>query len=29
VVAPKAVLHHYVADSKSWYFRYGWKHILR
>ena len=29
VIAPKAVLHHYVEDSKSWYFRYGWKHILQ
>ncbi len=28
VIAPKAVLHHYVADSKPWYFRYGWKHII-
>ncbi|MBD2493034.1 glycosyl transferase [Nostoc sp. FACHB-280] len=28
VIQPKAVLHHYVACSKSWYFRYGWKHIL-
>ncbi|MGD1874834.1 MAG: glycosyl transferase [Mastigocoleus sp.] len=28
VVNPQAVLHHYVADSKSWYFHYGWKHIL-
>jgi len=26
---PKAILHHYVADSKPWYFRYGWKHILK
>jgi hypothetical protein len=26
VIKPQAVLHHYVADSKSWYFRYGWKH---
>lgn len=25
VCVPKAVLHHYVADSKPWYFRYGWK----
>lgn len=25
-IKPEAVLHHYVADSKSWYFRYGWKH---
>ncbi|PZO38691.1 MAG: glycosyl transferase [Pseudanabaena frigida] len=29
VIQPKAVLHHYVADSKSWYFRYGWKHIVQ
>ncbi|MBD2357543.1 glycosyl transferase [Tolypothrix sp. FACHB-123] len=29
VIQPKAVLHHYVADSKPWYFRYGWKHVLR
>ncbi|MEB3280987.1 MAG: glycosyl transferase [Lyngbya sp.] len=28
VIAPKAVLHHYVSDSKPWYFRYGWQHIL-
>jgi hypothetical protein len=28
VMEPKAVLHHYVSDSKSWYFRYAWKHIL-
>ncbi len=28
VMNPQAVLHHYVADSKSWYFRYGWKHVL-
>ncbi len=26
--APKATLHHYVAESKSWYFRYGWQHII-
>jgi hypothetical protein len=26
VTQPKAILHHYVADSKPWYFRYGWKH---
>ncbi len=25
---PKAILHHYVADSKPWYFRYAWKHIV-
>jgi hypothetical protein len=24
---PRAILHHYVADSKPWYFRYGWQHI--
>ncbi|WP_017654678.1 hypothetical protein [Fortiea contorta] len=29
VIHPKAVLHHYVANSKPWYFRYGWKHILQ
>jgi len=23
---PRAVLHHYVADSKRWYFRETWKH---
>lgn len=28
VITPQAVLHHYVADSKSWYFRYGWRHVL-
>ncbi|WNZ27302.1 glycosyl transferase [Leptolyngbya sp. NK1-12] len=27
VIQPKAVLHHYVSVSKSWYFRYGWKHF--
>ncbi|MGC1309739.1 MAG: hypothetical protein WA885_21150 [Phormidesmis sp.] len=27
-VSPKAVLHHYVADSKPWYFRYGYKHLI-
>jgi hypothetical protein len=25
---PQAVMHHYVADSKPWYFRYGWKHVV-
>lgn len=29
VIQPQAVLHHYVADSKPWYFRYGWKHIAQ
>lgn len=28
VQSPTAVLHHYVADSKPWYFRYGWKQVL-
>ena len=28
VMNPQAVLHHYVADSKTWYFRHGWKHIF-
>lgn len=26
---PKAILHHYVADSKPWYFRYGWRQALK
>jgi len=25
VLSPTAVLHHYVAGSKPWYFRYAWK----
>ncbi|NUN63515.1 glycosyl transferase [Pseudanabaena biceps] len=25
VMNPRTTLHHYVADSKSWYFRYAWK----
>lgn len=25
---PQAVMHHYVAESKPWYFRYGWRHVL-
>jgi len=25
VAAPKAVMHHYVAGSKRWYFRNGWR----
>lgn len=29
VMQPEAVMHHYVADSKPWYFRYGWKHVLQ
>jgi hypothetical protein len=26
---PRAVLHHYVAESKTWYFRFGWKHVVQ
>ena len=29
VRSPKAILHHYVADSKPWYFRYGWRGVVR
>ena len=28
VLHPGAVMHHYVAESKSWYFRYGWRQVL-
>ena len=28
VVKPIAKLHHYVADSKPWYFRYGWRKAM-
>lgn len=28
VAAPRAVMHHYVAESKRWYFRKGWRHVL-
>jgi hypothetical protein len=24
----RAVMHHYVATSKSWYFRHNWRHVL-
>ena len=24
-LAPTAVMHHYVAGSKRWYFRHGWR----
>jgi hypothetical protein len=27
VLAPTAVMHHYVAASKRWYFRYGWRRV--
>jgi hypothetical protein len=26
---PSAVMHHYVAESKAWYFRHGWRSALR
>lgn len=29
VIEPKGVLHHYVSESKPWYFRYAWKHIVK
>lgn len=29
VLAPTAVMHHYVAQSKRWYFRHGWRHLVR
>jgi hypothetical protein len=28
VLAPQAVMHHYVDTAKRWYFRHGWRHIL-
>jgi len=27
-IAPTAVMHHYVAESKRWYFRHGWRYAL-
>jgi hypothetical protein len=24
---PNAVLHHYTAESKAWYFRFAWRHV--
>lgn len=27
VLAPRAVMHHYVARAKRWYFRHGWRHF--
>lgn len=27
VVHPRAALHHYVAESKRWYFQIGWRHL--
>jgi hypothetical protein len=29
VLAPRAVMHHYVAASKRWYFRHGWRKVAR
>jgi hypothetical protein len=26
-LAPTAVMHHYVAESKRWYFRHGWRQV--
>lgn len=28
VIKPQAILHHYVAESKEWYFKYAWKMIM-
>ena len=28
VMAPRAVMHHYVDNAKRWYFRYGWRHFV-
>lgn len=25
---PRATMHHYVAESKRWYFRHGWRHVI-
>jgi hypothetical protein len=27
VLHPRAAMHHYVAQSKAWYFRHGWRHV--
>jgi hypothetical protein len=27
--APTAVMHHYVAESKRWYYRHGWREVQR
>lgn len=29
VKQPRSVLHHYVAESKAWYYCYAWQHVLR
>lgn len=28
VITPTAVMHHYVATAKRWYFRTGWRHFI-
>jgi hypothetical protein len=28
VINPQAIMHHYVATAKRWYFRYGWQHVI-
>lgn len=28
VAQPTAVMHHYVAEAKRWYFRTGWRHFI-
>ena len=27
-IVPTAVMHHYVAESKRWYFRHGWRRVM-
>jgi hypothetical protein len=29
VAAAAGTMHHYVAGSKRWYFRDGWRHVVR
>lgn len=29
VAAASGVMHHYVAGSKRWYFRHGWRHVMQ
>jgi len=29
VLSPQGILHHYVDQSKPWYFRHAWKHIIQ
>ena len=28
VEQPTAILQHYTAESKAWYFRFAWRHIM-